>query len=289
MNNVLNITPIKIMVIHSAVLVMLLSTTATAQTSRPTSQPSTLPTSQPIKINSPMMTSFANNIEKAHGMSIWQKKRAVEMDLVLEFGGSEALKCKLIFDMHTSKARMELVNGTTLVFDGQRAWVSPTESKMPMARFHLLTWSYFLAAPFKLRDPGTHLEKYDKLLINDKLSETAKLTFDKGTGDAPDDWYIIYPQSETNQIEAMAYIVSYGKDVAEAQKQPHAIVYHEYMDIDGVKLSTLWTLHHWSKEQGPHGEAIGKVKLSNIKFINPAKDAFDKPDDAREDKLPDNK
>ena len=286
MNKVFKITSPVAMSICSVVLVLLLSTTTIAQTSKPTTQPDAKPTTQPLEKPSPFMASFADKIEKAHGKKAWLEKKAVEADLVLEFGGNEALNCKLIYDMHTSKARMELKDGTILVFDGEHAWVSPSESQVPMARFHLLTWSYFLAAPFKLRDPGTHLEPSGTLPINNIMSSTAKLTFDKGIGDAPDDWYIIYPELGTDQLTAMAYIVSYGKDVAEAEKEPHAIVYHEYKDIEGVKLSTLWTMHHWSKKEGPHGDAIGKVKLSNTKFITPDKDAFTKPEDAREDKLP---
>ncbi len=274
------------------VLVMILSTSAIAQTSRPTSKPTSKPesknTSQPKEQRSASMDFFVNRIEHAHGKKKWIEKKAVEADLVLEFGGKEALNCKLIYDMHSGKVRMELKDGTTLVFDGEHAWVSPSESETRMARFHLLTWPYFLAAPFKLNDPGTHLEPSGMLLINNIPSSTAKLTFDKGIGDAPDDWYIIYPELGTDQLIAMAYIVSYGKDVKEAEKEPHAIVYHDYKDIEGVMLSTRWTMHHWSKKEGAHGDPIGKVKLSNIKFIEPGKDAFTKPEEAREDKLPDN-
>lgn len=286
-SKVFKIVSPKAKLICSVIFTMLLSPTIMAQTSRPTSQPDAKPTTKPLEKSSQLMASFADNIEQAHGMKVWQKMKAVEADMVLKFGGNEALNCKLIYDMHTSKVRMELKDGTILVFDGEHAWVSPSESKMRMARFHLLTWSYFLAAPFKLRDPGTHLESSGPLPINNILSSTAKLTFDKGVGDAPDDWYIVYPQLETHQLAALAYIISYGKDVKEAEKQPHAIVFHEYKDIEGVKLSTFWTMHHWSKTEGPHGDPMGTVRLSNIKFIRPDKDRFTKPDDAREDKLPD--
>ena len=270
-----------------AVWIMLAPATSHAQTTKPTTQPAAKPNTQPARERSAPATAFAQRIERAHGMDAWQNKQALKTDLVVHFGGAELVNGTMIYDMHTSCVRMEMTNGTTLIFDGEKAWVSPSSAEAPMARFHLLTWPYFLAAPFKLRDPGTHLESSEILPIQDTVTATRKLTFDEGVGDAPDDWYIIYPDLATNRLAVMAYIVSYGKGVEEAEKEPHAIVYHDYETIDGVTLSTRWMFHHWSAEEGAHGEPIGEVHVSNVTFVDVDETTFAKPDDAREDKLPD--
>ena len=269
-----------------AVWMVLAPATSHAQTTKPTSRPAAKPATPPAEPRSQLAITFAARIARAHGKQTWDQKQAVQADIVLEFGGNEMLNGTLIYDMHTSCARIELNDGTTLVFDGEKAWVSPAEAQVSMARFHLLTWSYFLAAPFKLADPGTHLQPSGTLPLEDKLVATRKLTFDEGVGDAPDDWYIIYPDLATNRLAAMAYIVSYGKSVEAAEEEPHAIVYHDYETIDGVALSMRWTMHHWSTEKGPHGDPIGEVQLRNVEFVDVDETTFAKPDDAREDKLP---
>ncbi len=270
-----------------AVWMVLAPATSHAQNTKPTTQPAAKPATQPAEPRSQLAIAFAARIARAHGKKTWDQKKAVQADIVLEFGGNEMLNGTLIYDMHTSCARIELKDGTTLVFDGEKAWVSPAEAQVPMARFHLLTWSYFLAAPFKLSDPGSHLEASGTLPLEDKLVTTRKLTFDEGVGDASDDWYIIYPDLATNRLAAMAYIVSYGKSVEAAEEEPHAIVYHDYETIDGVTLSMRWTMHHWSAEKGPFGDPMGVVHVSNVTFIDVDETTFAKPDDAREDKLPD--
>ena len=140
-----------------AVWIVLAPATSHAQTTKPTTQPAAKPNTQPARERSAPATAFAQRIERAHGMDAWQNKQALKTDLVVHFGGAELVNGTMIYDMHTSRVRMEMTNGTTLIFDGEKAWVSPSSAEAPMARFHLLTWPYFLAAPFKLRDPGTHL------------------------------------------------------------------------------------------------------------------------------------
>jgi hypothetical protein len=46
---------------------------------------------------------------------------------------------------------------------------------------------------------------------------TEKLTFKSGTGDAPDDWYVVYADKKTNLLET-AYIVTLKAGKEEAEK-----------------------------------------------------------------------
>jgi hypothetical protein len=230
---------------------------------------------------------FARRLEAAHGVDAWRKHRAVEADIEISFGGSPMLGGTMLYDHHTGRVRLDVRDTAILFFDGERAWVSPATAEVPQARFHLLTWPYFLAAPFKLRDPGSRLDTTGVRPVDGQPCETALLTFHAGVGDSPDDWYVVYENPETGLMAAMGYIVTYGGVEAEtAEGEPHAIVYHDYTAIAGVMLSQRWTFHHWSADEGPHGDPIGEAMLSNLRFVDPGARAFAVPAGVREDRLP---
>ncbi len=224
---------------------------------------------------------FAESIEQSHQADVWYAKSAVQFEAVVAFGGNTILDATIIYDYHANRVRITLKNGVVMVFDGDKAWVSPADTKMPgpSPRFHLLTWPYFLALPFKLQDPGTHLAPW-------KQKHTAKLTFGEGVGDSPKDWYVLYRNPKTNTLDGTAYIVTYGKSVDKAEADPHAVRYEKIVDVEGVKLATEWEFFNWSPEQGFHGDPLGHATLSNIQFITPDDSTFAIPEGAAEDQLP---
>lgn len=226
-----------------------------------------------------------SRIEAAHGAQRLRAQRAIAADLPVEFGGQRMIDGSIIFTTDGGRSRLKLKDGTIAIFDGRHAWVSPASSTFTSARFHLLTWPYFALAPFKLGDPGTRLELAGEQTLHDKPHATAKLTFAPGTGDAPDDWYLLYVDPQTARLAAMAYVVTYGKKPG-APEEPHAIVYEDFQTIDGATISTTWKFYNWSPEKGPHGDMIGQATLRNVRFMTPDPGAFDKPPDAREDALP---
>lgn len=154
-----------------------------------------------------------------------------------------------------------------------------------MAAFWAKTIPYFTLAPFKLRDPGTHLTLSGKKLLRGQQLETARLTFDKTAGETPDDWYILY-KDPTGALAAMAYIVTYGKSPAEAAKEPHAITFEEPAKLGGVTLATKWRFWNWNEAEGITGEPLGEARLTELKFVKPDDKAFLKPQDARRDAGP---
>lgn len=228
---------------------------------------------------------FALAIEKAHGSDSWYSHGAVAAELVVHFGGNTMLEGRMITTPEVGKTRIELEGGAVAVWDGERAWVSPPSVEMPPgARFHVLTWPYFLAAPMKLRDPGSHLEPRGEQPWGGETYDTALLTFDSGVGDSPDDWYLLYRDRADHRLAAMAYIVTYGGTDGEAE--PHAIVYEDFETLGGTQVATHWIFYNWSEEQGIHGDPIGEAKLSDLAVVTPDAGAFTRPPDAREAALP---
>ena len=230
---------------------------------------------------------FAAAVEAAHGADAWRSHDAFAADAALFYGGQRVFEGTITLTPDAARTRTErAADGAVLVFDGDTAWVSPADAEWPMARFHALTWPYFAAAPFKLADPGSHLGPLGERDLLGTPHEAARLTFDPGIGDSPDDWYVLYRDPATGRLAAMAYVVTYGRTAEEAEQEPHAIVYGEFVDVEGVQVPTVWQLYNWSEEEGVHGDPLGRLELSNPRFVEPGPETFTAPEGAREEGLP---
>jgi hypothetical protein len=225
-------------------------------------------------------------LERAHGADAWKQYDALRCELVVEFDGKRTVDGILTFTTDGTKSRIDLKNGAQLVFDGEHAWVSPDSARFDKARFHLLTWPYFCAVPFKLRDGGVRVGWMGDQPLGGRSLPALRLTFAPGTGDAPRDWYILYRDGETDLLKAMAYIVTYGKAPGDRPDDPHAITYDDHVTVQGVTIPTRWTFFDWVPGKGISGDPRGRATLKNVHFLNPPPGFFAKPFSAREDALP---
>ncbi|MEO1235985.1 MAG: hypothetical protein AAFX76_04275 [Planctomycetota bacterium] len=229
-------------------------------------------------------------IEHAHHGATYNAQQAIQADFEVDFGQAFTLSGTMWFTPSMSHVRMELSDDTVVVYDGQTAWVSPADATTPgvPARFHVLTWPYFVAVPYKLDDPGTLHEDVGDTPVRDTSGTLpgVKVTFESGVGDTPDDWYIALSDPATHQLKALAYIVTYGTPAEEANKKPSIVLYDDFVEVDGVPFATTWTFHFWNPDAGVDGEPKGTASLSNVAFVTPPAGAFDKPDGARESPAP---
>jgi hypothetical protein len=241
-----------------------------------------------LLLTSALAGTYVDPIEAAHGTETYTTREAVHATFDVQFG-AWSLKAEGWFDTPLGKARLETADGTVVVFDGTTAWVSPSDAGLPgpPPRFHVLTWPYFLAAPHKLSDPGTHLADVgSKPLTAEASLPAAKLTFGEGVGDAPDDWYYVFRAPETDRLRALAYIVTYGRDRAEAEKKKSIVFYDGYEQVDGVTFATDYTFYYWDEDTGRSAEPKGTMTVSDIGFVDLDAAWFVKPEGAREDTLP---
>jgi len=220
---------------------------------------------------------FVNPIEKAHKMGSWKKKGAMKATIELNLGGT-SLDANLFVETGGPAILLELSEDTVAIFTGDEMYAMPSDSAV--SPFTLKTWAYFLEAPYKLNDPGTMMEKHDTAQIKGKTYDRAKLTFQSGTGDSPDDWYVLYRDQNNNKLKAMAYIVTAGRSVEEASKNPHAISYEDFQTIEGVPVATMWKFWQWSEANGFSEVPIGEATLSNIEFLDSGT-LFQAPDGAK--------
>ncbi len=212
-------------------------------------------------------------IEQIHRKHVFESFDAVQFDLNLTFGGKERFDGRI--SMRTNGSAIKTENNNSIkLWNGTKAMVLPDTLNNESARFGLLTWAYFFAAPYKLNDPGTKHEFLGQLQLGESELEANKLTFNKGIGDTPNDWYIVYKDENSDLLAAMAYIVTSGEtDLEEAEKDPHVITYEAYVEVGGVPFATQWNFWTWNQE-GEMDKLLGNATVSNIEFIKKAGDLF---------------
>jgi hypothetical protein len=230
-------------------------------------------------------TTFFYSIEKAHNAEKWYTQEVFKANFNLVFGGKVRFDGVMYTTPNGGKTRLEANDGRVMIFDGQNAYISPDSSSYQKTRFDVLTWPYFLTAPYKLSDPGTNIEKQGNRKLADVAFDAAKLTFGENIGDAPDDWYILYKDKSTNLLAGMAYIVSYGKDVEKANEDPHCITYENFVDFNGIQMATTWNFWTWN-EAGKLNKLLGTASLSYFESVNMASDLFTKSENSRLAPLP---
>ena len=184
-------------------------------------------------------------------------------DLSLDWRGEPRFRGSVTQSPSMDRIALRRADGTELRYDGSAVAVVG-DSTWSGARFAVFTWPYFFAAPWKLADPGTRYDPpRDYAWDGARARRGSKLSFAAGTGDAPDDYYVVVPDS-LGRLAGMAYIVTYGKDAeAAAQAEPHAIVYGDYRDVDGVPVAHRWTFYNWNEADGLHGEPIGSASIAD--------------------------
>lgn len=221
---------------------------------------------------------FVAAAETAHSKTEFLKNDAIQFNIVVTFGTKESINGKFTLATDSGKGKIEFKNGDQIIFNNQKVFYSKTLKDTSGVRFDAYTVPYFTLLPYKLSDKGTVWTDYKNIEKDSLDFNTKKLTFTSGTGDAPDDWYVVYTNKKTNLIQKLAYIVTYGgTSQKDAEKEPHAIEYLDYKPINGIQIATAWKIWGWKKDVG-FEKQIGSTVVSQIKFIKTTPD-FYKPTD----------
>ncbi|MEN8817175.1 MAG: DUF6503 family protein [Nonlabens sp.] len=233
-------------------------------------------------VEKPSANTFTRSIENAHQKVTFLKNDAVSYDFKVSFGDNTLFDGKITQKTDGTMIRMDDKDNGVIIFDGNKVYANSADmASNPMTRFHIFTWTYFFAMPYKLNDPGTIWTDEEMLSFANTKYPTSKLTFKEGIGDTSEDWYIVYKDPKTNVLDGVAYIVSFGKELEEAEAAPHFAKYNDLTVVDGVPFATNWTFHNWNKEDG-FTDQIGEAQLSNIEFITPSEYTFYRPANALE-------
>ena len=232
----------------------------------------------------PQAEVIASEAQYQHGLRAWWGKEVVVADVEIVFGDKAIVDGTFTFEAHGPRARYDRKDGATIIFDGKTAWVSPADAVAPKGRFHVLTWPWFIMAPFKMQGDGIHLSDLQYHEVQGQSYATVLQTFGENMGDTPDDWYRFYIDPKTKRIDAMSYIVTYGKDTATANKKPSIIQYFDYVNAEGPLISTRYELWNWNAEaHATMGDAPkGTGTVSKIHYTTLKQADFTVPAGARE-------
>lgn len=169
--------------------------------------------------------------------------------------------------------------GMTYGFDGEKAWKHPADADLKVKpRFWSLTPYYFVGLPFVLADEGISFELMDNAEWEGTNYERVKVTYGDGVGDAPDDYYVLWLNPTTGQLDALNYIVSYPGFFPDGGHLPEKLmVLTGKTTVDGITLPTGYTTR-WSDKPT---EVITNITVDDYEFRpDMDDDAFAMPADA---------
>lgn len=215
----------------------------------------------------------------AHGgLENWRAQGTLLYDLSIVFGERRA-RDHQVFDLvsrHAIASNPDYAVG----FDGTSFWQSTTDETGPIfpGRFYLWTPFYFLGVPFVFADPGVQKEELPPVMYDGEEHRVVRVTFETGVGDAPDDVYHLYIDSETHRVKLLRYTVSY---FAAAQGQatdnlPESVIlYDGWTETNaGLVMSGDMVAYAW-QDDAPEGDPRATMKFANIRFLG------ERPDPAR--------
>ena len=136
------------------------------------------------------------------------------------------------------KTRTELIDTPdyTQGFDGKTLWVNEKNGKEYKGRasFYKGLMMYFYAMPFIVGDEGIIYEEAKPLVFEGKTYPGILISYNAGVGVSPNDQYIVYYDSETGQMQWLAYTVTFGKE--EKSTRFSYIRYDNWQTLNGLTL-----------------------------------------------------
>ena len=189
-----------------------------------------------------------------------------------------------VIDTWSSKARHWLPGDEAKGFgwDGAKAWATAPDEELGIKpRFWSLTPYYFIAVPFVFGDDGVNLKAEGETTFEGKTYDLVRVTFEAGTGDAPDDFYVLYLERETRRVGGVRYVVSYPGFFPEGGHTPEKFMkYDGAQEVGGVVLPETFRTFKWT--DGAPGELVTNSKMTDVGF-EPEREAswFEAPAGAR--------
>ena len=172
--------------------------------------------------------------------------------------------------VHEVAANRQLKYG----WDGSNAWSFPDTADVGVnPRFWSNTPYYFVGLPFVLADDGVVLEELEPYTYKGVTYDMVKATYEDGTGDAPDDFYVIYINPETRLMGGLRYIVSYPGFYPDGGNSPEKFMEILGMQIsDGISIPSGYNTY-WFKENEA-AEHITKIDVTEFRFWPETEDSF---------------
>ena len=199
----------------------------------------------------------------------------------LKTGGPDTYQT---IDTWSAKARHQLVADTNVEYgwDGEKAWKHPHDAEVKEnPRFWALTPFYFIGIPFVLADEGINLKYQGNFTFEQNQYHQILVTFDPEMGDAPDDFYVVYIDTNTFRVGGLRYVVSYPGYFAKGEHGPekHMTYYGEQI-VGGILFPRSIKTYMWDGKAPT--EHTTNITVSDISFRpDTTPNYFDVPEGSR--------
>ena len=169
---------------------------------------------------------LADAVVKASGGENWQKVKT--LDFTFNVAGQDGKQVAMVKHHWDVAAGTDTVttNGKTMVMNLND---TNTEGDAKEAMKRWTNDSYWLLAPLKLHDEGTHLADKGEQEIEGKKYRVLEISFGS-VGLTPKDKYNLYIDPETNLVRRWDYMPTPEKKVSGT--------WDDYQDFGGLKLAT---------------------------------------------------
>ncbi len=166
-------------------------------------------------------------------------------------------------------------------FDGKEAWSVTGEKIDGMSpQFWSLTPYYFVGLPFVLADEGITFESLPAAEMDGLTYDMVKVSYGDGMGESPDDYYVLYLNPESGQLDALRYIVSYRGFFPEGEHSPEKLMkITGKTTVEGITLPTGYATHWWN--EGSPSEKITSIEVSDYVFMDITDNPFERPSGAK--------
>ncbi len=221
---------------------------------------------------------YPENISKvfdAHGgLEAWQQMQTLKFTMAKNNGDEVT-----ITDLKNRKSKIEMPKHT-IGYDGKEVWLLNKNGSVYKGnpKFYYNLMFYFYAMPFVLADDGITYKDVEQLNFEGKTYPGIKISYESGVGESPDDEYILYYDSQTNQMTWLGYTVTYF--TKEKAKEFHFIKYSNWQNINNLTLPKTLTWYNYENNQPTtkrNDVEFSQVMATQLKMDDAV---FEKPKDA---------
>ena len=209
------------------------------------------------------------SIESHGGLNTWFANGPISFHFDYRpLDGSKRRDSYQVIDKWSVRAVHEVAENRNWKYgwDGENAWSYPDSIDVGVnPRFWSITPYYFIGLPFVLSDDGVILEDLGLKEYKGKTYDAIKASYESGTGDAPDDFYIVYIDHETGLLGALRYIVSYPGFFPNGGHSPEKLMeVLSNQTVDGITLPTGY--HTFWFKGGEATEHITEINVTEVSF-----------------------
>ena len=208
---------------------------------------------------------------------MWQQQQAVAYDFDYQLGETTR------DDRHL----LDLKDRTVHISNDQYAvgvtdstsWVAPSVEAYDYdaaPRFYGKAYSYLFSVPFVFTDAGARVRDMGQRTLQGADYDVAKVTFEPGAGDSPNDVFYLFTDPESGRVHAVLFSVTF--------RNPNntspivGMVYDEWQTVNGLTVPRAATMYRVKGELGL-GRTLADLSFTNVEWHDtaPSDDLFVAP------------